>query len=167
MTYSIDNYLIYIGNNYYKIKENFKRIFYSQNIIFDEDIFHTTIYNCYTSLNNNKLFFNYENDLLSYLFASLKMNTFRDKKYSRNKNTHIDFTDIDIHSISDIEYQCDKNIINSELEDKFGKDLVNLYYKNINGISISTLQHLYNVKNLKAKLKEIKNFVEQKRQEFI
>lgn len=166
MIYSIDNYFDYIDKNYLYIKDNFKRILYSQHIKFDEDIFHNTIYNCYTLLNDNKLIFNYDKELFSYLLTSLKFNIFRNTKYTYNSKAIIDLNDVDLQSECSIEYDCDINIIYSKIKNKFGEQLLNLFYENINGTSIMKLQNKYHVKNLKAKIKEIKDYLINERENY-
>lgn len=165
MIYTIANYFDYVGDNYLKIKDNFTKILYSQHIKFDEDVFHNTIYNCYNTLTNSNLSFNYENELLSYLFSAFKMNIFRDKKYACHKNKSLGVIHFDISEVSDIELVCDENMIQTEIEHKFGTFMCDIYYENISGTSIIILQDKYHIKNLKAKLKEIRNFVKEKMRE--
>lgn len=165
MICDVNGYYEYISINYDNLKDKIKRILFLEHIKFDEDIFHTTLYNCYNLLVNKNLSFLSESNLESYLYSAMKLNIFRNKKYASNKYKFLDINDDNNIIDYELSYMCDFHIITDILKNEFGDKLLNAYYCNINGESISSLQNELNIKNLKSKLKKIKKYINDKNRE--
>lgn len=165
MICDVNSYYDYLTINYNNLKEKIKRILFLENIKFDEDIFHTTLCNCHNLFMNNSLSFFNENNLEAYLYNSVKINIFRDKKYASNKYNFTIINENDLKSDNDMNYFCDLNIIMESIKNEFGEVLSIAYYDNINGESISSLQNKLDIKNLKQKIKNIKKYINDKKRE--
>ena len=164
MICDINSYYDYLTVNYYKIKEKIKRILFLENIKFDEDIFHNTLYNCYNSFVNNNVLNLTEQNLESYLYTSMKLNTFRNKQYAVNRYKSVNIDENYIKDSQDISCLCDLHLIMESISNEFGELLSFAYYNNVSGESISSLENRLNIKNLKNKLKKIKKYINDKRE---
>ena len=162
MICDINSYYDYLTINYNKLKEKIKRILFLEDIKFDEDIFHTTLYNCHALFANNNMTFSSEINLESYLYSSMKLNIFRNKHYAVNKYKFVDIEENEIQDTSDISCIHDFNLIHNSIESEFGLILTLAYYDNVGGESISSLQKEVNIKNLKNKIKKKKKYINDK-----
>lgn len=72
-------------------------------------------------------------------------------------------TDCDDYVITDIPYDCTESLVEYNdvmnlLENKFGKELVNIYKEHLNGFSIKKLEETHQIIGLNYKLKQIKQY---------
>lgn len=117
-----DKWMEVISMKYNEIKEGFKMECRKTMTDFDEDIFHSTIINCYKSIQTRGLTDLTEQGMKNYLFKSFKTNTKREALYMRNAKRDSNISDSDAISI------YERNGLNEEsTEDKIRKQLLNDY----------------------------------------
>ena len=117
-----DKWMKVISLRYNEIKEGFTMECRKTMTNFDEDIFQSTILNCYTTIKLKGLTDLTEQGMKNYLFRSFKMNIKREALYMRNAKRDTNISDSDAISI------YERNGLNEEsTEDKIRKQLFNDY----------------------------------------
>ena len=117
-----DKWMQVISVRYNEIKEGFTMECRKSMTDFDEDIFHSTIINCYNTIKLKGLTDLTEQGMKNYLFKSFKMNIKREALYMRNAKRDTNISSSDAMSI------YEKNGLNEEItEDKIRKQLFNDY----------------------------------------
>lgn len=154
------NFLIIVGNNYTILKRKISFWCYRNKVRFNEDVYHNTIINCNDAILEKNLVFRNESELFGYIFSSYKTNMVRDKLYHNNKPKEVvdENSKIDI-STNSIDSYCDVSIIKENVVKKFGEQAYNILIENASGESIVDLQDKYKMKNMKARIKKIKNYI--------
>lgn len=153
------NFLSYIGDNYNQIKKRLMFWCYKNKQKFSEDVFHNTIIQCNETTLNNNLTFKDENIAFAYIFQSFKTNLIREKLYANNKPKE-EVKEYDkIDNRNSIEEECDMNIIKESVVNNFGEKSYDILIEHINGENTNDLQEKHNIKNMKGKIKKIKNFI--------
>ena len=94
-----DKWMEVISLRYNEIKEGFRMECRKSMTDFDEDIFHSTIINCYNTVKLKGLTDLTEQGMKNYLFKSFKMNLKRDALYMRNVKRDSNITVSDAMSI--------------------------------------------------------------------
>ena len=117
-----DKWMKVISVRYNEIKEGFTMECRKTMTVFDEDIFQSTILNCYNTIKLKGLTDLTEQGMKNYLFKSFKMNTKREALYMRNAKRDSNISDSDAISI------YERNGLNEETtEEKIRKQLFNDY----------------------------------------
>ena len=117
-----DKWMEVISVKYNEIKDGFTMECRKTMTNFDEDIFHSTIVNCYNTIKLKGLTDLTEQGMKNYLFRSFKINTQREAQYSRNSKRDTNINGSDAMSI------YEKNGLNDETtEEKIKKQLLNDY----------------------------------------
>lgn len=117
-----DKWMEVISLRYNEIKDGFTMECRKTMTEFDEDIFHSTIVNCYNTIKLKGLTDLTEQGMKNYLFRSFKMNTKREALYMRNQKRDNNISGSDAMSI------YEKNGLNEETtEEKTRKQLLNDY----------------------------------------
>ena len=117
-----DKWMEVISLRYNEIKEGFIMECRKTMTNFDEDIFQSTILNCYNTIKLKGLTDLTEQGMKNYLFKSFKMNTKREALYTRNTKRDNNISDSDAMSI------YERNWLNEETtEEKIRKQLFNDY----------------------------------------
>ena len=117
-----DKWMEVISVRYNEIKEGFTMECRKTMTDFDEDIFHSTILNCYNRIKLKGLTDLTEQGMKNYLFRSFKMNTKREALYMRNAKRDSNISDSDAISI------YERNGLYEETtEEKIRKQLLNDY----------------------------------------
>ena len=117
-----DKWMEVISVKYNEIKDGFTMECRKTMTNFDEDIFHSTIVNCYNTIKLKGLTDLTEQGMKNYLFRSFKINTQREAQYSRNSKRDTNINGSDAMSI------YEKNGLNEETtEEKIKKQLLNDY----------------------------------------
>ena len=94
-----DKWMEVISMRYNEIKEGFTMECRKTMTNFDEDIFHSTIINCYHTIKAKGLTDLTEQGMKNYLFKAFKMNTKREALYMRNAKRDTNISDSDAMSI--------------------------------------------------------------------
>ena len=117
-----DKWMEVISLRYNEIKEGFTMECRKTITDFDEDIFHSTILNCYNTIKLKGLTDLTEQGMKNYLFRAFKMNTKREALYMRNAKRDSNISDSDVMSI------YERNGLYEETtEEKIKKQLLNDY----------------------------------------
>ena len=117
-----DKWMEVISVRYNELKEGFTMECRKTMTDFDEDIFHSTILNCYNTIKMKGLTDLTEQGMKNYLFRAFKMNTKREALYMRNAKRDSNISDSDAMSI------YERNGLYEETtEDKIRKQLLNDY----------------------------------------
>mgnify|MGYP003436685915 CR=1 FL=1 len=117
-----DKWMEVISVKYNEIKDGFTMECRKTMTNFDEDIFHSTIVNCYNTIKLKGLTDLTEQGMKNYLFRLFKINTQREAQYSRNSKRDTNINGSDAMSI------YEKNGLNDETtEEKIKKQLLNDY----------------------------------------
>lgn len=153
------NFLSFVGNNYTIIKRKLSFWSYRNRQKFNEDVFHNTIIYCNDSIQKNKLTFHNDNEVYAYIFSSYRTNLLRDKLYSNNKPKSDLVETVKINDENYILQQCDNSIIKDDVVNNFGDKSYEILMEHINGESTKELQEKHGIKNMKGKIKKIKNFI--------
>lgn len=150
------DFLSYIGDHYEEIKQSLQK--YKD---FNEDVFHNTIISCQKATSERPMSFKTSNDIVRYFISSYRMNLLREHKYYHNQYVDVPGEVPDTAAaISEAEHKTDLNIILEDVKKHFPNDIFQAYYKYVtNDISISELQKQLGIKNLKAKIKAIKDYI--------
>ncbi len=151
-------FINFINDNYDYIKNKISTVSKTK---FNEDVFHDTIIKCYNLLIDDKINVPKESDALAYLYTAYKLNIYRYRLYSNNKpKLEIEET-YKIYD-NDSECKCDIALIFENLNKKFSKDIIEVYFEYVLGSSINHLQEKYKIKNLKYKFKNITAYIKNK-----
>lgn len=117
-----DKWMEVISIKYKEIKEGFIMECRKTMTDFDEDIFHSTILNCYNTIKLKGLTDLTEQGMKNYLFRSFKMNTKREALYMRNARRDNNISGVDAMSV------YEKNGLDEETtEEKIRKQVLNDY----------------------------------------
>ena len=117
-----DKWMQVISLKYNEIKEGFRMECRKTMTEFDEDIFHSTILNCYNTIKLKGLSDLTMQGMKNYLFRSFKMNTKREALYMRNARRDFNISGSDAMSI------YERNGLYEETtEEKIRKQLLNDY----------------------------------------
>lgn len=117
-----DKWMEVISIRYNEIKEGFTMECRKTMTDFDEDIFHSTIINCYNTIKLKGLTDLTEQGMKNYLFRSFKMNIKREALYMRNARRDNNISDSDAMSV------YERNGMDEETtEDKIRKQVLNDY----------------------------------------
>ena len=117
-----DKWMEIISLRYNEIKEGFIMECRKTMTNFDEDIFQSTILNCYNTIKLKGLTDLTKQGMKNYLFKSFKMNTKREALYTRNTKRDNNISDSDAMSI------YERNGLHDETtEDKIKNQLFNDY----------------------------------------
>lgn len=154
-----DNFLSFINNNYNTLKKKLNFWCYKNRQKFNEDVFHNTILICNDTIINNNLTFKNNAMALAYFFQSFKTNLIREKLYSNNKPKNEISENNKIDKGKSLEEECDMSIIKESVVNNFGEKSYDIFMEHINGESTSDLQKKYNIKNMKGKIKKIKDYI--------
>ena len=154
-----NNFLTFVGNNYTIIKRKISFWAYRNGQKLNEDVFHNTILNCNDSIINNNLVFRNDNEVYAYIFSSYRTNLLRDKVYANNKpkNELVECVRVDNENYI-LDY-CDNSIIKDNVVNKFGEKSYEILMEHMGGESTKELQDKHGIKNMKGKIKKIKNFI--------
>lgn len=152
------DFLLCVSTNYNGIKTSFKSYLYKSKMRFDEDVFHTTIINCYSTISNNDININSQDDVIKYLFSSFRMNIKRNSLYSDNRPKS-EISTIERISNDDISTTCDVSLIYDIIAKNFDSFIAELYFEHLNGKNIEDLEIDHQVKNLKYKFSKIKKYL--------
>ena len=156
------NFLTFIGKNYSIIKRKISFWGYRNGQKLNEDVFHNTIINCNDSVINNNLSFINDKEVYAYIFSSYRTNIMRERLYSNNKPKNELYETARVSDDSYITQQCDISIIKDCVVDEFGDSSYNILMEHINGESTKELEEKHRIKNMKGKIKKIKNFIADK-----
>lgn len=151
-----EQFINFVNDNYFDIKNKFLTAT-SLNTI-NEDIFHDTVLKCYDLLNEDKIDINNTQNAMAYLFASYRMNLYRNRLYANNK-PKMNLLEVDLECNNNIDYICDIHTLNTILIDKFDAKLVEMFFNFMLGDTIPNLQRKYNTNNLKYQFKKIRNYI--------
>lgn len=117
-----DKWMEVISIRYQEIKEGFIMECRKTMTDFDEDIFHSTILNCYNTIKLKGLTDLTEQGMKNYLFRSFKMNTKREALYMRNARRDNNISGVDAMSV------YERNGLEDETtEEKVRKQLLDDY----------------------------------------
>lgn len=117
-----DKWMEVISIKYQEIKEGFTMECRKTMTDFDEDIFHSTILNCYNTIKLKGLTDLTEQGMKNYLFRSFKMNTKREALYMRNARRDNNISGVDAMSV------YERNGLEDETtEEKVRKQLLDDY----------------------------------------
>lgn len=117
-----DKWMEVISVRYNEIKEGFIMECRKTMTDFDEDIFHSTIINCYNTIKLRGLTDLTEQGMKNYLFRSFKMNTKREALYMRNARRDNNISGVDAMSV------YERNGLEDETtEEKVRKQLLDDY----------------------------------------
>lgn len=117
-----DKWMEVISIKYKEIKEGFTMECRKTMTDFDEDIFHSTILNCYNTIKLKGLTDLTEQGMKNYLFRSFKMNTKREALYMRNARRDNNISGVDAMSV------YERNGLEDETtEEKVRKQLLDDY----------------------------------------
>lgn len=117
-----DKWMEVISVRYNEIKEGFTMECRKTMTDFDEDIFHSTILNCYNTIKLKGLTDLTEQGMKNYLFRAFKMNTKREALYMRNARRDNNISDSDAMSV------YERNGMDEETtEEKIRKQVLNDY----------------------------------------
>lgn len=117
-----DKWMEVISIRYNEIKEGFIMECRKTMTDFDEDIFHSTIINCYNTIKLKGLTDLTEQGMKNYLFRSFKMNTKREALYMRNARRDNNISGVDAMSV------YERNGLEDETtEEKVRKQLLDDY----------------------------------------
>lgn len=117
-----DKWMEVISIKYKEIKEGFIMECRKTMTDFDEDIFHSTILNCYNTIKLKGLTDLTEQGMKNYLFRSFKMNTKREALYMRNARRDNNISGVDAMSV------YERNGLEDETtEEKVRKQLLDDY----------------------------------------
>lgn len=117
-----DKWMEVISVKYKEIKEGFIMECRKTMTDFDEDIFHSTILNCYNTIKLKGLTDLTEQGMKNYLFRSFKMNTKREALYMRNTRRDNNISGVDAMSV------YERNGLEDETtEEKVRKQLLDDY----------------------------------------
>lgn len=117
-----DKWMEVISVKYKEIKEGFIMECRKTMTDFDEDIFHSTILNCYNTIKLKGLTDLTEQGMKNYLFRSFKMNTKREALYMRNARRDNNISGVDAMSV------YERNGLEDETtEEKVRKQLLDDY----------------------------------------
>lgn len=117
-----DKWMEVISIKYNEIKEGFIMECRKTMTDFDEDIFHSTIINCYNTIKLKGLTDLTEQGMKNYLFRSFKMNTKREALYMRNARRDNNISGVDAMSV------YERNGLEDETtEEKVRKQLLDDY----------------------------------------
>lgn len=117
-----DKWMEVISVRYQEIKEGFIMECRKTMTDFDEDIFHSTILNCYNTIKLKGLTDLTEQGMKNYLFRSFKMNTKREALYMRNARRDNNISGVDAMSV------YERNGLEDETtEEKVRKQLLDDY----------------------------------------
>lgn len=117
-----DKWMEIISIKYKEIKEGFIMECRKTMTDFDEDIFHSTILNCYNTIKLKGLTDLTEQGMKNYLFRSFKMNTKREALYMRNARRDNNISGADAMSV------YERNGLEDETtEEKVRKQLLDDY----------------------------------------
>lgn len=152
------DFLTCVSTNYNGIKSSFKSYLYNCKIRFDEDVFHTTIINCYSTISSHDMNINTYDDVIKYLYSAFKMNIKRNSLYSDNRPKS-EISTIDRLSNDDISETCDVSLIHDIIANHFDSITTELYFEHLNGKNIEELEIDYHIKNLKYKFNKIKKYL--------
>ena len=153
------NFLSFIGDNYNIIKKKIMFWCYKNKHKFSEDVYHNTIMNCNDTIIDNNLSFKNDALVYAYIFQSFKTNLIREKLYSNNKPKTEVKENNKIDKGLSLEENCDMSIIKESVVKNFGEKSYDIFMEHINGESTNDLQEKYNIKNMKGKIKQIKDFI--------
>jgi hypothetical protein len=117
-----DKWLNVVSDNYEYIKNGFRMSCQKEMTVFDEDILHDTILNCYKSIQKRGLTDLTEQGMKNYLFKSFTINTKRETLYMRNARRDNSISDTDVMSV------YERNGLDEETtEEKIRKQLLDDY----------------------------------------
>ena len=153
------NFLSFIGDNYNIIKKKLMFWCYKNKHKFNEDVYHNTIMNCNDTVVEHNLSFKNDAMVFAYIFQSFKTNLIREKIYSDNKPKNEVKETNKIDKGLSLEENCDMSIIKESVVKNFGEKSYDIFMEHINGESTNDLQEKYNIKNMKGKIKQIKDFI--------
>ena len=117
-----DKWLNVVSDNYEYIKQGFIMECRKSLTEFDEDIFHSTIINCYNTIKMKGLTDLSEQGMKNYLFSSFKMNLKREALYMRNAKRDFNISGSDAMSIYE-----KQGLYDETTEEKIRKQLLNDY----------------------------------------
>ena len=156
-------FLDYIGRNYDNIHGIAKS--YSN---YNADVFQQTILNCDKTVMENSLVFPSDNDMLRYFLGAYKMNLLRDKMYYRSKNvTSITSNTKEPCGECGMEAETQIDMIHEDLEKTFSTLFAEVYIRYCKeNISIQKLQAIYGIKNLKQRIRDMREHILMKFNDF-
>jgi hypothetical protein len=149
-----------IGSRFTDFKKRMKRLSKQCNIIFDEDIFMSTIIYCTNTFFNSNAT---NDDIDKYFWQSYKNNVLQ--YCLRNKLIYKEDIETDFDYIEDTSYNCDKykivEIIKGEIEKDFGKSILDAWILHIcEGLTYEELEERgYNQKLLHNEFRQIKRHI--------
>lgn len=112
-----DRWIKVINDDYENIKKGFILSCSKEMTDFNEDIFHTTIINCYSTILKSGITDLTVQGMKNYLFRAFKQNIKREAVYSRNRCRDTSKTDSDIfHMLDNVEDGVD-NVLKQKMDD--------------------------------------------------
>lgn len=156
------NFLSFVGNNYTIIKRKLSFWSYRNGQKFNEDVFHNTILNCNDTIKNRNIIFKNSNEVFAYIFTSYRTNLLRNKLYADNKIKNEIVESIKIKNENYIIEKCDNSIIKDNVINEFGEKSYNILLEHLNGETTKELQEKHQIKNMKEKIKKMKDYISNK-----
>lgn len=163
-----DKWIGIINDEYEEIKRGFELSCKKEMTAFDEDVFQSTILNCYNAILKNGITDLTRQGMKNYLFKSFKMNIKREAMYMRNAKRDDNVDDNEMREILDMRDDTDstKEKIDAQLfndwtvikvleilEDKFDTITFNCFRLKwlVTGMTYTKLKELTKVKDCKKR----------------
>lgn len=163
-----DKWIGIINEEYEEIKKGFELSCKKEMTAFDEDVFQSTILNCYTAITKNGMTDLTRQGMKNYLFKSFKMNIKREALYMRNAKRDDNVDETEMREILDMRDDTDstKEKVDNQLfndwtvikvlgilEDEFDTISFNCFRLKwlVPGMTYSKLKELTKVKDCKKR----------------
>lgn len=175
-----EKFINHINNNYDELKRKFNRACRDLQLTLTDDLFQDTIIKCYDSIEKKgKLNDSTPYGIESYFFQSLKMNIKRESQYARETKRDKNISSDNIHQLYEDFYNTNSMSSNEKLLSDLYKDFAILYIckqvemnfdneyyylfriKYLTNITYKELAEKTNMKKVRQKVVEVKNWVKQ------
>lgn len=153
-----DDFLKYAGEHYEGIKKKWSGRLKKEGLTFSEDIYNDSIIKVYEQLGKQ----DYTGDIEAYWYKSFLINTKRDTKYAYHRRD--DEIDV-LEYLKDFPVE-DRGLLLSDIEDSLkafnekDKNLLLIYY--LTDITITELEELTEIRDIKYRLKKIRGYIKKK-----
>jgi len=175
-----EKFINHINDNYDELKRKFNRACRDLQLTLTDDLFQDTIIKCYDSIEKKgKLNDSTPYGIESYFFQSLKMNIKRESQYARETKRDKNISSENIHQLYEDFYNTNSMSSNEKLLSDLYKDFAILYIckqvemnfdneyyylfriKYLTNITYKELAEKTNMKKVRQKVVEVKNWVKQ------
>jgi DNA-directed RNA polymerase specialized sigma24 family protein len=153
-----DDFLKYAGEHYEGIKKKWSGRLKKEGLTFSEDIYNDSIIKVYEQLGKQ----DYTGNIEAYWYKAFLINTKRDTKYAYHRRD--DEIDV-LEYLKDFPVE-DRGILLSDIEDSLkalnekDKNLLLIYY--LTDITITELEELTEIRDIKYRLKKIRGHIKEK-----